>query len=161
MFCLPMYQTNEAVASDQQVKLEPLYPFGLKVQVPKDAAITIFSLNNVTELAKLHSPIIFEGLDPMQYTSEVTDDFRRMASDGLSLSILHEGIATSTSVSKAASYFVQISILQDAFTASEGQATCYEQEQECLAGPFEKSLQYCKVPNRFGRSWHSAKSRVF
>lgn len=141
---VPMYSvigTNEAVAPDQQVKLEPLYPFGLKVQVPKDTPITRFSLNNVTELVKLHSPIIFEGLDPMQYTSEVADDFRRMASDALSLSILQEGIATSTSVSKAASYSVQISTLQDASTASEGQATCYEQEQECIAGPFKKSLQ--------------------
>jgi len=170
---VPMYSvigTNEAVAFDQQVKLEPLYPFGLKVQVPKDTPITRFSLNNVAELAKLHSPIIFEGLDPMQYNSEVADDFRRMASDGLSLSTLHEGIATSTSVSKAASYSVQISTLQDASTASEGQATSHEQEHECLAGPFGKSLHGVKntgystiyqIPHSLGRFWHGAKSRVF
>ena len=130
---VPVYSdigTNEAVAFDQQVKLEPLYPFGLKAQVPKDTPITRFSLNNVTEPAKLDSPIIFEGLDPRQHTSEFADDFCRMASDGLSLSILHEGIATRTSVIKAASYFMQISTLQDTSTASEGQATCYEQEQE-------------------------------
>ena len=104
---VPMYSilsTNEAVAFDEQVKLEPLYPFGIKVQVPKDTLITRFSLNNITELAKLHSPIILKGLDPMQYTSEVADHFRRMASDGLSSSILHEEIATSASVSKTASY---------------------------------------------------------
>ena len=127
--------------------------------MPKDTPITRFSLNNVTELAKLDSPIIFEGLDPRQYTSEVADDFRHMARDALSLSILHKGIATSASVGKAVSYFVQISTLQNASTTSEGQATCYEQEQEQqrLAGPFGKSLQgaenmgYCRiheVPNR-------------
>ena len=142
---VPMYSvidSNEAVAFDQQVKLEPLYPFGLKVQVPKDTPVTRSSLNNVAELAKLHSPIIFEGIDPMQYTSEVAADFHRMANDGLSLSILHDGIATNTSVSKTASDFVQIPALQDASTASEGQATCYEQEQEYLAGPFGRFLQF-------------------
>ena len=138
---VPMYRvlgSKEAAALDQQVRLEPLYPFGLKVQLPKDTRITRFSLDNVTELAGLHSPIIFEGLDPMLYTSEIADDFRRMASDGLSLSIFNKGAAISTSVSKAASYFVQISTLQGASTASEGQATCYEQKQVCLARPFGK-----------------------
>lgn len=141
---VPMYSvtgTNEGVAFGQQLKLEPLYPFGLKVQVPKDTPIKRFSLNNVMELAKLHSPIILKGLDAMQYTSEITDDFRRIASDGLSLSILHEGIATSKGVSKAASYIVQISTLQEASTASEGKATYYRQEQECLMGPLGKSLE--------------------
>ena len=170
---VPMYNVigiNESVAFKQQVKLEPLYPCGLKVQVPTDTPITRFGLNNVMELAKLHSPIIFEELDLMQYTGEVADDFRRMASDGLLLSILHEGIATSTSVSKAASDLVRISTLQDASTASKGQATCYQQQQECLGGPFGKSLQGVEhigrctiheVPNRLGRSWYSAKSKVF
>ena len=141
---VPMYSvigTNGTVAPDQQVKLEPLYPIGLKVQMPKDTPITRLSLNNVMELAKLHSPIIIEGLDPMQYTSEVAEDFRRMAGDGLSLNILHEAIATSTHFSKAESYCVQMSALEDASTASDGQATCYGQEQDCLAGPLGDSLQ--------------------
>lgn len=45
-------------------------------------------------------------------TSEMATDFRRMASRGLALSIVHEGIAISTSVSKAASYLVQVQALQ-------------------------------------------------
>ena len=134
-----IFGTNGMVRPDQQVKLEPLYPIGLKIQWPKDTPITRLSLNNVMEIAKLHSPIIIEGLDPVRYTSEVADDFCRMAGDGLSLSILHEAIATSAS--KAASYFVQMSALQDASTASEGHAECYEQEQDCLAGLLGDSLQ--------------------
>lgn len=97
---------------DQQVTLHPLYPFGLKVQVPKDTPIAYFNAKNIINLAKLHSPIIFEGLDPMQYTPEAADDFRRVAGDGLSLSILHEGIATISSTA-ATSYFSQIPTLQD------------------------------------------------
>ena len=122
---VPMYRvigTNEAMASVQRVKLEPLYPSGLKIQVPQDTPITSSDLNNVIKLAKLHSPILFEGLDPMQYPSKIADDLRYMVHDGLSLSILSAGIAPNTTDSKAASYFVRISPPRDASTASEGQA---------------------------------------
>ncbi|CAI7621953.1 unnamed protein product [Penicillium crustosum] len=53
----------------------------------------------------VHSPILFEGLDPMQYTAETGKEFLRVAGRGLSLSLLHEGVAAS---SAATSYFVQI-----------------------------------------------------
>lgn len=132
---------NGTILSDRQVKLEPLYPFGFKVPVPRDTPIAPFDINNVMELAKLHSPIMFEGLGPMQYTSEIADDYRHMVNDGLSLSLVHEAITTSTDVSKAASYFVQMSTQQDASSASDGQVTRYEEEQDCLGGPLGNSLQ--------------------
>ena len=138
---VPMYsiiRTDEAVALNQRVTLEPLYPFGLKVRVPKDMSITRLSLNNVRDLVQLHSTIILEGIDLMQYTSEVADDFHRY---GLSLSILHEECMTRKSVSKAASYFVQISTMQGASTASGVQTIAYEQEQKYLRGTLGKSLQ--------------------
>lgn len=108
-------ETSEANPLNSQIKIEPLYPFGLKIQVPKDTPITSFNLANVAALAKVHSPLIFEGLNSMQYTDQVAEDFHRVARDGLSLSILHEGIATHSSDSRATSYFVQCSS-----TASEG-----------------------------------------
>ena len=169
---VPMYSVidaNETVKSNQQVKLEPLYPFGLKVQVPKGTPITRFSLDNVTELAKLHSPIVFEGLDLLQYTSESADDFRRMADDGLSLSFLHEETTTSISISKVTSS-AQVSRLEDLSPASEPQTTFFGPEQGCLMEPSRKSLQgvgkcgYCtihEVPKPVRESWHSVKSRVF
>lgn len=137
---VPMYNII-GKSFNQQVKLEPLYPYGLKVQVTKGTPITRPSLNNVAELVKLHSPVVIEGLDPMQYTSEVADDFRRLANEGMALSIVHEGVANKTSVGKAASHFVQISSPQDAATATEEQATGHVEEQECLAGPLGESLQ--------------------
>ena len=145
---VPMYNivdTKEEVASDQHLKLEPLYPLGLRIQVPKNAPITHSSLNNVSELAKLHSPIIIEGLDPMQYTSEIAHDFRRTNSEILSLEILHKEMSGSVSMGKAASYFVRISALaQETSTASEEQATSYREKEKAGEGivrPFVETLQ--------------------
>ena len=143
----PMYSVigpSEPVAlDDQQVQLEPLYPFGLKVQVSDDTPITRFNLINVTELAKLHSLIIIKGLHPIQYASKVASDFfRRMAGDGLSLRMLHRGVAISTSASKAASYLAQVATLQDVSTASsKGLAKGYARGQVCLPNPFTEALQ--------------------
>lgn len=96
---VPMYSvigTNEAVKSEQQVKLQPLYPSGLKIQAPKETLITPFILKNVIELAKLHSPIILEGFDSIRYRSKIPGNFRYLFGDGLSLSVLHMGTATDT-----------------------------------------------------------------
>ena len=155
---VPMYRVigNEKEASfDQRVKLEPLYPSGLKIKVPKNTPITRSSLNNVTAIAKLHSPIIFEGLNPIQHKSKVPNDLRRMASDGLPLSIPHQQIPSRADISTAVSYFVHISKLKDAPIASNGWARCYEQEQEGLAGrsrnPFNDQqdavCSQCLVPD--------------
>lgn len=100
--------TNEAMASGQQVKIEPLYPSGLKIRVPQDILITCSCLNNVMELAKLHSPVIFEELDPVQYPSKIADDLRYMVRDDLSSSILSAGVATNTTDSKAASFLKNV-----------------------------------------------------
>lgn len=93
------------IESELQPELHPLYPFGLKVRVPQDLPMTRMRLDRVAELAQVHSPILFEGLDPMQYTAETGKEFLRVAGRGLSLSLLHEGVAAS---SAATSYFVQI-----------------------------------------------------
>ncbi|KAJ5602939.1 hypothetical protein N7537_005895 [Penicillium hordei] len=93
------------IESELQTELHPLYPFGLKVRVPQDLPMTRMRLDRVAELAQVHSPILFEGLDPMQYTAETGKEFLRVAGRGLSLSLLHEGVAAS---SAATSYFVQI-----------------------------------------------------
>jgi len=113
---LPMYRVIEMQeGSTPQPQLSPLYPFGLRIQVPNRTPITNFNFENVAELAKVNSPIIFSGLDPMQYTSVVADRFNRIASDTLSLSFLHEGIASSSSgfSRNVASYFVQTLNNQD------------------------------------------------
>ncbi|CAI7589021.1 unnamed protein product [Penicillium glandicola] len=75
------------------------------VRVPQGLPMTRMRLDRVAELAQVHSPILFEGLDPMQYTAEIGEEFLRVAGRGLSLSLLHEGVAAS---SAATSYFVQI-----------------------------------------------------
>jgi pyoverdine/dityrosine biosynthesis protein Dit1 len=115
---VPMYrviETPDVPALTPNVQFQPLYPFGLRIRVPRDTPISQFRLEHVVELAKVHSPVIFEGLDPMQYTTSMADDFRRVAGGALSLSILHEGVATTTPATRnqgetaAASYFVQIS----------------------------------------------------
>ncbi|EAW12213.1 isocyanide synthase family protein [Aspergillus clavatus NRRL 1] len=98
---VPMYRVIDAA----HIQLEPLYPFGLRIRVPRDTPISRFRLANVAELARVHSPIVFEGLDPLQYTSEIADDFQRVAGGALSLSLLHEGIVPA---GEAASYFVQV-----------------------------------------------------
>ena len=134
---VPMYRVigNEKEASfDQRVKLEPLYPFGLKIKVPKDTPITRSSLNNVTALAKLHSPIIFEGLNPIQHKKKVPNDLRRMVSDGLSLSMSHQQIPIRAAILTAVSYFVHISMLKEASIASNRWARCCEQGRKGLAG---------------------------
>ncbi|KAF7712292.1 Uncharacterized protein PECH_003740 [Penicillium ucsense] len=124
----PMYRVIEAIDGSElaeKVQFEPLYPFGLKVKVPKDTSIGQFRLEHVAELAKVHSPIIFEGLDPMQYTAEIGDDFRRVAGGALSLSILHEGVVTGNKKNKhvgestAKSYFVQIPDTTDGGSGDE------------------------------------------
>ncbi|KAJ5302226.1 hypothetical protein PENANT_c008G04629 [Penicillium antarcticum] len=99
---VPMYGVIE---SDHQPELHPLYPFGLKVRVPRDLPMTRMRLDRVAELARVQSPILFEGLDSLQYTAETGEEFQRVAGRGLSLSLLHEGVAA---VSAVASYFVQI-----------------------------------------------------
>ena len=141
----PVYSvmsTEESVAPEQQVKVEPLYPFGLKVQASKDTPITQFSLNNITGLAKLHSLLIVEGLEPIQYTSKVASDFfRRMASDGLSLRILNKGIVISTSASKATSYLSQVATIKGATMVNRGQAKGPIQPKVCFPSPLAKSLQ--------------------
>ncbi|EPS26257.1 Isocyanide synthase B [Penicillium oxalicum] len=122
---VPMYRVIETpdgptLTQAQPVQMHPLYPFGLKIIVPKDTSISQFRLEAVAELAKVHSPIIIEGLDPMQYTTEIADDFRLVAGGGLSLSILHEGVVTTKTTNRPntsaqanelapRSYFVQVS----------------------------------------------------
>jgi len=64
-----------------------------------------------------------------------------MANDALLLSIVHKGISISASVSKVASYFVQIFRLQDASTASAGKSKFYEQGREPLGGPLGMSFR--------------------
>lgn len=151
---VPMYSVigfSETIVSEGHAKLEPLYPSGLKIQVPKDTPITHFDLNNVMELAKLHSPIIFEGLDPMQCTSEVVDAFHRMVNDRLSLSLLHEAVTPGRTVSKADSSFVRKSTLQRASAASERQAAYYQEEEDYFGGLFGNALQeaeYRTIPLR-------------
>ena len=79
---VPMYNRlvdshGAMVLDDELVKLEPLYPLGLKIQVPSNTLITDFILENVVDLAKLHSLIIFEKrIDPTQY-SFVHSQYRR------------------------------------------------------------------------------------
>ena len=141
---VPMFRVidNEKAASfDQRVKLEPLYPFGLKIKVPKHTPITRSSLNNVAALAKLHSPIIFEGLNPIQHKSRFPNNLRRMASDGLSLSMLHQQRLSTAAVSTAVADFVHISKPKDASIASNGGERCYEEEQEGLAGLSRKPIK--------------------
>lgn len=115
---VPMYrviETPDLPALAQQVQFQPLYPFGLRIKVPRGTPIGQFRLERVAELAKVHSPIIFEGLDPMEYTAAIADDFQRVAGGTMSLSILHEGVATTANTARhlggsaAASYFLQIS----------------------------------------------------
>ena len=134
---VPMYRVigdEKEVSLHQGVQLEPLYPFGLKIKVPKHTTITPSSLSNVTALAKLHSPIIFEGLNPIQHKSEIPNDLRHMANDGLSLSILHQQSPITAAISTTVSDFVHISMPKDASIASNGWARSYEEEQEGLAG---------------------------
>ena len=141
---VPMYDvvgTHEATAVDQQVQLEPLYPCGLKVQVPQETPLTHFSISSVIELAKLHSPVMIEGLDLPLYAGDIINDFHRIAKDGLSLSILRNGTATSTSVSMAASYIVQISAQQDTALANEEMGARYEGGPLSMMKSFGKSLQ--------------------
>lgn len=113
---IPMYRVIEQEHSaPNQLQLTPLYPFGLKIKVPRDTPLNQFRLQNIIKLAQVHSPIIFEGLDPIQYTATIADDFRHIAGSGLSLSILHEEIVARTRPRKdlgessaVSSYFVQI-----------------------------------------------------
>lgn len=79
---VPMYSRligahGVTALNDQLVKLEPLYPVGLKIQVPSDSLITDIILENVVDLAKLHSLVIFEKMiDPTRY-SFVKQQYRR------------------------------------------------------------------------------------
>ncbi|KAJ5738580.1 hypothetical protein N7493_001735 [Penicillium malachiteum] len=99
---VPMYSVLE---NNSQPELHPLYPFGLKVRVPRNLPMTRMRLDRVAELAQVQTPILFESLDSMHYTAKTGEEFQRRAGRGLSLSLLHEGVA---SVSAVASYFVQI-----------------------------------------------------
>ena len=128
--------SQEDDAVQESISLTPLYPCGVKIQVPKDTPVTRSILNNVTELAKLHSPIIVEGLDPTQHAKDVTDDFGRVTSEDLSLNIILKGVAVSASVSKAASYFVG-STLHNASTASESKAFYHDDEEKVSASSVE------------------------
>lgn len=157
---VPIYNiigTNEIATSGEQVELMPLYPSGLKVQVRKDMPISFFRFN-VAELAKLHSPIIFEGLDLLQSTSEVTANVAgRHTTACQSSSVLQKEISTKASDSLAPR-FVQISTPRDASTAGEGQTTQFGQEQECLAGPLVKLFQYiegvwCTLLKTLAKTW--------
>ncbi|KAJ5613830.1 hypothetical protein N7528_007484 [Penicillium herquei] len=99
---IPMYSVLE---NNNQPELHPLYPFGLKVRVPRNLPMTRMRLDRVAELARVQTPILFEGLDSMHYTARTGEEFQRIAGRELSLSLLHEGVA---SVSAVTSYFVQI-----------------------------------------------------
>ncbi|KAJ5894309.1 hypothetical protein N7495_006000 [Penicillium taxi] len=103
----PMYSVIE---TELQAEFHPLYPFGLQVRVPRGLSMTLMRLDRVAELAQVHSPLLFEGLDPTQFDTETADEFQRVAGRGLSLSLLHEGVAAS---SAATSYFVHIPAAQD------------------------------------------------
>ena len=131
---VPMYSvidTDEAM--NQQVKLQPLYPFGLRIQMPKNTFITPFVLQNVTELAKLHSPIIFKGLDFTRYFSKKSD-FRHSFDDDILSSILHMKIVNNAMLDrKAASYVAWTLIQQVVSVVNEGQAVQRQHKQSYFA----------------------------
>ncbi|PYH43121.1 isocyanide synthase family protein [Aspergillus saccharolyticus JOP 1030-1] len=119
----PLYQVIDTSRekTPQLLQLTPLYPFGLQIKVPHDTPLSDFRLDNVAALARVHSPIIFEGLDPMQYTAAIADDFHRVAGSKLSLSILHEGIASTTATTtqqrRARSYLPDAAAVTSYFVA--------------------------------------------
>lgn len=135
---VPMYnimEANEAFTSNELVQLKPLYPSGLKVQMRKNAPISLFGLSNITELAKLHSPIIFEGVQPVQPTSQTTANVAKsQVTDPMSSNMTDQEIATKKSHSKNAASSVQI-------PTSRSIINQIAEEQKSMAGSFGKLLQ--------------------
>ena len=142
MFDVPRYRilgAHGAAASDEQLKLQPRYPCGLEVRVPNDTPISSFNLDNLRDLAKLYTPIVFRGLDPAQYTSEVTDEIRRSISGhSLSMSVL-QGADGDASLS------AEISLLPGAPQATEAPAPQAEEKQKRQVEPLKKAIQEEKI----------------
>ena len=89
---VPMYSIMVEDANKQaKLLLRPQCPSAQNI-----SSTARFNLEIITNIAKLHSPIIFEAFGSILYASEVADDFRRIAGAGLLLSILHQGIPMTT-----------------------------------------------------------------
>lgn len=89
--------------------IEPIYPFGLRVKVPQAIAVKDVRFDNIEQLAKIHSPIIFEGLAE-DSTDLVVHAFTKLNQTDLSLSFLDDSNHFNSTL---VSIFVQVCPEQD------------------------------------------------